>query len=59
MKFDEYRIAPEIKRYLAAMGLRRPTDIQFEAIPPGLNGEDGKTWGQVLNDQVLIIDDNA
>jgi ATP-dependent RNA helicase RhlE len=40
MKFDDYRIAPEIKRNLAAMGLRRPTDIQFKAIPPILNGED-------------------
>ncbi len=40
MKFDDYRITPEIKRNLAAMGLRRPTDIQFKAIPPILNGED-------------------
>jgi len=40
MKFDDYRIAPEIKHNLAAMGLRRPTDIQFKAIPPVLNGED-------------------
>ena len=40
MKFDDYRIAPEIKRNLAALGLRRPTDIQFKAIPPILNGED-------------------
>ena len=40
MKFDDYRIAPEIKRNLADMGLRRPTDIQFKAIPPILNGED-------------------
>ena len=40
MKFDDYRIAPEIKRNLAAMGHRRPTDIQFKAIPPILNGED-------------------
>ncbi len=40
MKFDDYRIAPEIKQNLTAMGLRRPTDIQFKAIPPILNGED-------------------
>jgi len=40
MKFDDYRIEPEIKRNLAAMGLRRPTDIQFKSIPPILNGED-------------------
>jgi len=40
MKFDDYRIEPEIKRNLAALGFRRPTDIQFKAIPPVLNGED-------------------
>ena len=40
MKFDDYRIAPEIKQNLAVMGLRRPTDIQFKSIPPILNGED-------------------
>ncbi len=40
MKFDDYRISPEIKRNLSAMGLKRPTDIQFKAIPPILNGED-------------------
>jgi ATP-dependent RNA helicase RhlE len=40
MKFDDYRIAPEIKQNLTAMGLKRPTDIQFKSIPPILNGED-------------------
>jgi ATP-dependent RNA helicase RhlE len=40
MKFDDYRIAPEIKQNLAAMGLKRPTDIQFKSIPPILKGED-------------------
>ena len=40
MKFDTYRIAPEIKRNLETMGLKRPTDIQFKAITPILNGED-------------------
>ena len=40
MKFDDYRIEPEIKRNLAALGFRRPTDIQFKSIPPILNGED-------------------
>jgi len=40
MKFDDYRIAPEIKRNLSDLGFRRPTDIQFKAIPPILNGED-------------------
>ena len=40
MKFDDYRIAAEIKQNLTAMGFKRPTDIQFKAIPPILNGED-------------------
>ncbi len=40
MKFDDYRIAPEIRRNLQDMGLKRPTDIQFKAIPAILKGED-------------------
>lgn len=40
MKFDDYRIAPEIKKNLADRGLRRPTDIQFKSIPAILKGED-------------------
>jgi len=40
MKFEDYRISPEIKKNLALLGFRRPTDIQFKAIPPILNGED-------------------
>jgi ATP-dependent RNA helicase RhlE len=40
MKFEDYRIATEIKRNLSDMGFRRPTDIQFKAIPPILKGED-------------------
>jgi len=40
MKFDEYEIAPEIKRNLETLGFKRPTDIQFKAIPPILKGED-------------------
>jgi ATP-dependent RNA helicase RhlE len=40
MKFEEYRIATEVKRNLADMGFRRPTDIQYKAIPPILKGED-------------------
>ena len=40
MKFYDYRIATGIKQNLAAMGFKRPTDIQFKAIPPILNGED-------------------
>lgn len=40
MKFDEYPVAPEIKRNLEILGFRKPTDIQFRAIPPILRGED-------------------
>jgi ATP-dependent RNA helicase RhlE len=40
MKFDDYRIAPELKRNLEALGFKRPTDIQFKAIPSILKGED-------------------
>ncbi len=40
MKFEEYRIAPDIKRNLEALGFKRPTDIQYKSIPPILKGED-------------------
>jgi ATP-dependent RNA helicase RhlE len=40
MKFDEYRLSPEIKRNLEAMGLKKPTDIQYRSIPHILQGED-------------------
>ena len=40
MKFDDYHIAPEIKRSLEKAGFKRPTDIQFKAIPAIMKGED-------------------
>lgn len=40
MKFDQYFISDEIKKALSKMGWRRPTDIQFKAIPNILNGND-------------------
>lgn len=40
MKFSEYHIIPEIKQSLDEAGFKRPTDIQFKAIPNILNGED-------------------
>src|SRR5664279_3937491 len=40
MKFEDYRISPEIKENLAALGFRRPTDIQYKAISPILKGDD-------------------
>ncbi|SLM29829.1 ATP-dependent RNA helicase rhlE [Desulfamplus magnetovallimortis] len=40
MKFEKYHISQEIKNNLNLMGFLRPTDIQFKAIPPIMNGED-------------------
>jgi len=40
MKFDDYRISPEIKKNLSDLGFRRPTDIQYKAITPILKGDD-------------------
>jgi ATP-dependent RNA helicase RhlE len=40
MKFEQYSISFELKKNLEHEGFRRPTDIQFKAIPPILKGED-------------------
>jgi ATP-dependent RNA helicase RhlE len=40
MKFSDYSISPLIKTQLAELGFNRPTDIQFKAIKPILDGED-------------------
>lgn len=40
MKFDKYNISQEIKNNLAHLGFKRPTDIQFKAIPSIMKGED-------------------
>ena len=40
MKFEQYNISSEIKDSLAEMGFKKPTDIQFKAIPSILNGDD-------------------
>jgi ATP-dependent RNA helicase RhlE len=40
MKFEDYRIAPEIKRNLETLGFKRPTDIQYKAIGAILKSED-------------------
>ncbi len=40
MRFDQFYIEPEIKQSLEALDFRRPTDIQYKAIPPILSGED-------------------
>lgn len=40
MKFEDYSISNTIKTNLTNGGFRRPTDIQYKAIPPILKGED-------------------
>lgn len=40
MKFEQYRIATELKRALDEKGFKKPTDIQFKAIRPILEGSD-------------------
>lgn len=40
MKFEQYFISDEIKANLESLGFKRPTDIQFKAIPSIQKGED-------------------
>ncbi|HLU17248.1 MAG TPA: DEAD/DEAH box helicase [Edaphocola sp.] len=40
MKFEQYNIASEIKKALAELNFKRPTDIQYKAIRPILEGND-------------------
>lgn len=40
MKFEDYPIAPAIKRNLDEKDFKRPTDIQYKTIPHVLNRED-------------------
>lgn len=40
MKFDDYKIAKVLKTEIKNLGWKRPTDIQFKAIQPILDGED-------------------
>lgn len=40
MRFSQYNFAEEIKKNLENLGYRKPTDIQYKAIPPILKGED-------------------
>lgn len=40
MRFDDYPINSTIREQLSALGFKRPTDIQYKAIHPILNGED-------------------
>ncbi len=40
MKFEQYRIDEGIKRSIARLGYKRPTDIQYKSLPPIMRGED-------------------
>lgn len=40
MKFDEYPITDGIKKSISKQGFKKPTDIQYKAIPNILRGED-------------------
>ncbi|MCK5541507.1 MAG: DEAD/DEAH box helicase [Desulfobacterales bacterium] len=40
MKFEKYHISESIKKNLADLGFKRPTDIQHKAIPSIMKGED-------------------
>ena len=40
MKFTDYPLSPELKRSIGKQGWKRPTDIQYRAIRPILEGED-------------------
>ncbi|HTO16309.1 MAG TPA: DEAD/DEAH box helicase [Edaphocola sp.] len=40
MKFEQYKIATELKRALEEMGFNKPTDIQYKSIRPILEGND-------------------
>src|ERR1051325_673100 len=40
MRFDDYSVHDLIKQQIAFLGFTRPTDIQFKAIKPIMEGED-------------------
>lgn len=40
MKFDDYPLHPKVKKGISLLGFRRPTDIQYKAIPSIMKGED-------------------
>lgn len=40
VKFSEYPISSELKNNLSRLNYKKPTDIQYKAIPPILRGED-------------------
>jgi len=40
MKFEDYKLNAKVKKGLARLGFKRPTDIQYKSIPNILKGED-------------------
>ncbi|HHM21562.1 MAG TPA: DEAD/DEAH box helicase [Bacteroidetes bacterium] len=40
MKFEAYRLMPELMQGIQELGFKKPTDIQYKSIPPILRGED-------------------
>lgn len=40
MKFDAFKLNPQIMSNLGTMGFRRPTDIQYKALPAIMQGDD-------------------
>lgn len=40
MRFEQYNFIPALKKNLKSLGYKRPTDIQYKAIPPTLKGQD-------------------
>jgi ATP-dependent RNA helicase RhlE len=40
MKFEDYQFSQEVKDSIERLGFKKPTDIQFKAIPPIMKGED-------------------
>jgi ATP-dependent RNA helicase RhlE len=40
MRFDSYRFDETIKKNIQLLGYKKPTDIQYKAIPPILRGDD-------------------
>lgn len=40
MKFEQYNLVPELQQSLEEMGFKKPTDIQYKALPGILKGED-------------------
>ena len=56
MKFSDYNISKEIKTQLDVLGFKRPTDIQYKAIRPILDGEDVMAIAQTGTGKTAAFD---